>query len=279
MTERLADIQSRIHAVRQVGSVVNAMRGMAAARAQKGRALLPAIRSYAEVCSGAIAQALTLHHAAPDPGPAGRPALIVFAAEQGFAGAFVDRGLEFAARAMGGAHVLMVGLRGAVIAKERGLAADWTIALPDRPASIVGIVAQLADALYAHLIRGGPAAVEMRFPVWVTGRGVEFQARSLLPLDTTRFPPPRGLPPLTTLAGPVLLARLAEEYVFAQICEAAMEAYAAENQARAEAMAAAKSHIDGALEGLAQREHAVRQEEITAEVIELAAAAQAGRQR
>ncbi len=81
MTERLADIGAHIHAVRQVGAVVNAMRGLAGVRAQRGRALLPAVRAYAEVSARAIGQALALQGEAPAraPSPAGaRPALIVF---------------------------------------------------------------------------------------------------------------------------------------------------------------------------------------------------------
>ena len=37
MTERLADIGARIGGIRQLGAVVNAMRGIAAARAQQAR--------------------------------------------------------------------------------------------------------------------------------------------------------------------------------------------------------------------------------------------------
>jgi F0F1-type ATP synthase gamma subunit len=60
-------------------------------------------------------------------------------------------------------------------------------------------------------------------------------------MDPKRFPTASSHePPLISLSAPILLDRLAEEYVFAQICEAAMEAYAAENEARVQAMAAAK---------------------------------------
>ena len=41
MTERLADISARIRSVDQLGSVVGAMRAIAAARAQQSRGLLP----------------------------------------------------------------------------------------------------------------------------------------------------------------------------------------------------------------------------------------------
>jgi F-type H+-transporting ATPase subunit gamma len=78
---------------------------------------------------------------------------------------------------------------------------------------------------------------------------------------------------MTTLPQAVLLARLTEEYVYACVCEAAVEAYAAENQARVSAMAGARSKIDEQFVQLQQLEHRVRQEAITAEVVELSARA------
>jgi F-type H+-transporting ATPase subunit gamma len=70
-------------------------------------------------------------------------------------------------------------------------------------------------------------------------------------------------PPLTTLVPRVLLERLASEYVFAQLLRAAMHAFAAENEARMMAMAAAKTNIESKLGWLSQREHQLRQEDIT----------------
>ena len=97
-----------------------------------------------------------------------------------------------------------------------------------------------------------------------------------LPVDFGRFARPRErVPPLTTLTPQLLLERLAAEYVYAQLCEAAMHAFEAENEARMMAMASAKSNIGTKLTALLQRERQLRQEEITTEIIELAAGAEA----
>jgi F0F1-type ATP synthase gamma subunit len=72
-----------------------------------------------------------------------------------------------------------------------------------------------------------------------------------------------------------LLENLAAEYVYAELCEAAMYAFEAENQARMIAMTSAKTNIETKLAGLVKREHLLRQEEITTEIIELAAGADA----
>jgi cation transport ATPase len=61
------------------------------------------------------------------------------------------------------------------------------------------------------------------------------------------------------------------------ICNAALHAFAAENEARMEAMAAAHNQIERQLSALRARQQNVRQEEITAEIIELAAGETASR--
>ena len=66
MTERLAEISARIEGIRQLGAVVNAMRGMAAARARQARSQLIAVDSYAATIAVAIGRALAL---VPSPSP------------------------------------------------------------------------------------------------------------------------------------------------------------------------------------------------------------------
>ena len=60
MAERLADVVAQIQNVRQLEAVVTAMRGIAASRAQRGRALLAGIDAYSNVVSRAIGHALIL---------------------------------------------------------------------------------------------------------------------------------------------------------------------------------------------------------------------------
>jgi F-type H+-transporting ATPase subunit gamma len=115
----------------------------------------------------------------------------------------------------------------------------------------------------------------MLYPVWTAG-AAEVVRRSLLPLDVKVPVADGGPPPLTNLPPAELMARLAQEYIFALVCEATVEAFVAENEARAATMATAKTNIDGKLAALEAEERRTRQEEITAEVVELAASARVG---
>lgn len=275
MTDQLGEVVTRLHAVRQVGAVVNAMRGMAASRAQQAHELQTAVRAYAEVARRAIGQATRLAGvpALEESQPRrviASPVLIVFGAEQGFAGGFADRVLE-AALERREASWLLVGSRTAELARERGLPLAWEANLPARAAALPALASDLAEALYRHLVKTGASRVEMLTPIWEGGAGLRIERRPLLPIDFDALAADGGLPPLTTLPEADLLARVSEEYVYACICEAAVEAYAAENQARANAMASARNRIDEQLRELQQLEHRVRQEAITAEVVELSA--------
>jgi F-type H+-transporting ATPase subunit gamma len=58
MTERLADISARIESISQLGAVVNAMKGIAAARAHTARAQLEAVDSYAATIAAVMSSAL-----------------------------------------------------------------------------------------------------------------------------------------------------------------------------------------------------------------------------
>jgi F-type H+-transporting ATPase subunit gamma len=279
MAERVADVVMQIQNVRQLEAVVTAMRGVAASRAQQGRSLLAGIEAYTEVISGAIGQALNLL-----PGGGSAPArsrtmgraLILFCAEQGFAGAFSERVLDAVTRDIDGATSFVIGTRGATVAAERGVRPAWTAPMATHVGAIPSFANRLADALYEQIADGTVARVDVVFSRSVPGAIIEINRHSLLPIDLSRFPRPiQNQPPLSTLAPWLLLERLAAEYVYAQLCEAAMHAFAAENEARMMAMASAKTNIELKLAGLSQREHQLRQEEITTEIVELAAGAEA----
>lgn len=272
MTDRLAAIEGRIRSVQQLGNVVTAMRGIAATRAQQSRALLPAIDAYSRTIAEAITQALPLVPADGAPSrPRGPGGLVLFGAEQGFAGAFSDRMLAVTEGLPAGTALFLIGSRTARQASERGLRPVWQAPMAAQTGSLTGLASRIAEALYAALPEAGFGQVAMVFPVWRPGAAFQVERRSLLPLDPRWFPArPPGQAPLITLPPARLLAQLAEEYVTAQLCEAATHAYAAENEARAAAMMRAKTNIAEMLETLRASQRRERQEAITAEVVELA---------
>ncbi|HTW69681.1 MAG TPA: F0F1 ATP synthase subunit gamma [Acetobacteraceae bacterium] len=273
MAEELAAVRARIRGVRQLDAVIGAMRGIAAAHAQQSRGLLPGVRAYAEVVAQAIAEALRMHDSDARTGSAQHgKARVVFCAEQGFVGGFAEHMLADAA-AREPADIFLLGSRGMLLAAAHGIAPVWQSTMATEPGGISGVCLRLADALYERMSSQPVHSVEVLFPIWSGSDGIRVTCQSLLPLDPARFACARnGMPPLATLPPEALLANLAEEYVFASLCEAAMQAFVAENEARAAAMVRARGKVQDMLDGLALTEHRVRQEAITAELVELAAA-------
>lgn len=279
MAERLAEVSAQIQNVRQLEAVVTALRGIAASRAQRARSLLAGIDAYSAVVSRAIGQALPLMLADFQQTVERRQAktgLILFCAEQGFAGAFSERVLSAAGADLANATIIVIGSRGLVVARERGLTPSWSTPMASHVDAVPSLANNIADALYARIAGGSSATIQMIVPQSTSGGGIRIDVHSLLPLDLARFGgTSETLPPLTTLKPQHLLERLTAEYVYARLCEAAMHAYEAENQARMMTMTAARHNIASRLAALTQREQQLRQEEITNEIVELAAGAEA----
>jgi F-type H+-transporting ATPase subunit gamma len=281
MSDRLSDIVTQIQDVRQLEAVVTAMRGIAASRAQKARSLLAGVEAYSEVISRAIGQALSLLPLdTPIAAPFSRAkrGLILFCAEQGFAGAFSERVLDAATHNIAGSTVFIIGTRGATIANERGIEPAWSTPMAAHVDAIPSFANRLADTLYGYVATGAVAEVDIVFSRSATTSGAHIDRHSLWPIDFGRFGRPlRHQAPLISFSPQVLLERLAAEYVYAQLCEAAMHAFATENEARMLAMLTAKTNIETKLATLSHRERQLRQQEITTEVVELAAGADASR--
>jgi F-type H+-transporting ATPase subunit gamma len=279
MAERLVEVAQKIRNMRQLDGVVTAMRGIAAGRAQNARAFLAGVDAYAEVVARAIGEALPL--LPPQDAPAAPPApakaaLILFCAEQGFVGGYNERLLEAAADR--GALLFIIGSRGKSLATERGMAVAWSTPMATRAEGVAPLANTIADALYGFVARGAVSCASAVFSrMMQTGAAIERQ--SLFPVDLARQPHvAQAQPPLTTLQPGALIERLAAEYVFAQLCRAAMRAFAAENEARMLAMSAAKTNVEAKLDAFLEAERRLRQEEITTEIIELSSRAPLGMQ-
>lgn len=276
MSGRLADVEARIGTVHKLAAVISAMRGIAASRAQEARRHTESIRTYAGTIGAAIGQALTLlPEARPAPGTGGaegRQAVLVLAAEQGFAGSYNERVFDAAAPLLAApCDLLVAGDRGLLVADERGLDVAWSAPMIAHPTQAAALAARITEAIYERLARGEISRVAVVHAVPDGADPGRVVTKRLVPFDYGRFPAPaHGVAPLITLPPQDLLAQLAEEYVFAELSEAVMLAFAAENEARMRAMIAAHDNVSQSLEDLVATSRRLRQEEITEEIVELA---------
>jgi len=197
VTERLSDISDRISGIRQLGAVVNAMRGIAAARAQQARGQLAAVDSYSDAIGAAIAEALSLIPQNTAVVPASqkpvRLALVLFCAEQGFAGAFSEHVLDAAGADLRHAELFLIGTRGRAASVERGIVAGWFASMPSHAAGIPKLGDQVAQALYTRIAIGQIDRLEAIYSRWQPGKGAYIERKHLFPLDPAAFPIPKNI--------------------------------------------------------------------------------------
>ncbi|WP_085309910.1 F0F1 ATP synthase subunit gamma [Planktotalea arctica] len=280
MTERLADISARIEGIRELGAVVNAMKGIAAARAHVARGQVDAVDSYAATIAMAMSRVLgpDIAKTGPDQDAGNRMGLLVFCAEQGFAGAFSERVLDSINGASGTETLFLIGTRGLSIATARGMKPHWSAPLPSHTPGIPKLAGEITTAIYAAVAARRIDCLDVIFTGWQAGRPALVR-QHLFPIDLANLPPASQDRPLMQLSPSTLIASLGQDYFNAQVCKAALHAFAAENEARMEAMSSAGTQIARELETFQATLRRVRQEAITAEIIELGTGAVTARDR
>ncbi len=270
---RLADIQGHIASMGELLNIMSAMRSLAGMRVQEAQRALPGIRRYAGSMEAGIGGALMLmQQEVREPrAQAGRRALIVCMAEHGFVAGFNERLAEAVEAELKQGDLLFVtGSRGAGLLLERGRQAAWTAPMATRPPAAPGTADRLAKELYARIATGEAARVEVMFSRYRQGAQPAIERRLLLPLDTAFFARGRAQQaPLHNIEPGALFEKLAAEYVFALLTEAAVESIASENAARFAAMQAACDNVSKKLDQLQSQARQARQEEITTELIDL----------
>jgi F-type H+-transporting ATPase subunit gamma len=279
--EQLSDLRKRIDATRQLETVFSAMRGVAAARSRDAQRSLEGVRAYAQSVGESIQIAMAL---APE--PVASPAVatthitLAFGSEQGFAGAFDERILNEAQRIDAKAKLYLVGRHAALSAMERKRRVDWSTPMTLRALDAPRVAERIAEALYDDAATKEALRVTLLHLEPTSPTEIAMRARPLLPLDLARFPRAKdATPPLLNLPAAALLAALVEEYVFAELCEATLLSFAAENIARVQAMTAARSNVKKTLDELSARSRRLRQEQITDELMELSRPRAAGAEK
>lgn len=256
-------------------------------------AALPATRRYVGIMEEAIAEAAALPGALPSGEdwvwPTGARVLLVVCSEHGFSGTFNERLLDRAVELSDPeSRLIVVGSRGADLARERCIAQGGpeagdrnspeilhsagleAIPMATHAAVVTAVARRLAEDLRDC---GELSAVYGRH---LGGGRYNAAERGILPLDPALMSGSRlRAPPVHYLSPPILLNRLAGEYLLAAITHTLMESLASENAARLQAMESADDNIADRLEGLRMDANRRRQEAITDELLDVVTGAEA----
>lgn len=274
--EHLSKIRARLHSLSELHDLVGAMRSMTATHAKEAQQAFAGTESYARLIEQAIAGAARLlapgdRAAAVVPPDGDRRVLIAICAEHGFVGGFNAEILGRVQRARApGEELIVIGTRGVGRAGEMRIGIDRSHRMTTHVAGVPrlarGICADLGNAAAARLLHATPRS----------GAGFDVVQTAILPLpeDLSRAETGPGAP-LHHLAPADLMRDLAAEYLFAEVARALMESLAAESNARLRTMEAAARNIGDRLDELRRRERIIRQEEITADLLDVVTGAEA----
>ncbi|PWJ20256.1 F0F1 ATP synthase subunit gamma [Jannaschia seohaensis] len=270
--EQLTRIEARLESLSELGDLVGALRSMAASRLREAQEALDGTRVFRAVVERAVGEIAPI--AAPPALPEARDRrqaglLLVITPQNGFAGGFNERLAELAlAERRQEERLIVVGRRGEIALAERGVTPDQAHAMTSRAAGVT----QLARRISLRL--DGLSSARIVHAHHAGGAGYEPQLQQVLPLsrqDTA----PGGDVPLHHLPVPRLMRALASEFVFAAVADALMDSLVSENAARLRTMDAASRNISDKLDRLRRAAHVARQEEMTADMLDVVTGAEA----
>lgn len=272
MSERGAEVHARLATMNELEEVLGAMRGMAAARIQQGERAQTAAREYADRIGAAFAS-LTCEAGSdlPDdpPGRGGEVLVVALCTERGFVGALNERTLRAATEPPPPWQICIVGARGQALAREQGLTATYIGSMPSHLGGIGDTADQIGSLILERSKSVDGLSVQIVHPKRTATGSIVIERCRLLPIDLPESRRPNALPPITTLPTPILMAQIAGEYLHARLFEFVAESFAAANAASLEVLQAAHTHLEDMLVDLRRSENVLRQDEITAEVLEV----------
>jgi F-type H+-transporting ATPase subunit gamma len=287
----LRDIRRRIRSVRSTAQITKAMELVAASRMRRAQQRVLATRPYAEAMTAMIRQlglarkeGEALHPLLLQRATRHRVGLIMLTTDRGLCGALntnlIRRGTEFLLSAEQEMELVTVGRKGQDFMARRGRTIRATFThLGDRPEymAIIPIARVVMDDYEAGRID----AAYLLYPKFISTLSQRPQIDQMLPIT----------PPAEMAGGQraaeyiyepdprAILDELLPRYVEVQIYQAVLETIASEQSARMVAMRAANDNAKELIDGLTLTYNRARQAAITAEVNEIASAANAMAQR
>ncbi|MHC5038107.1 MAG: F0F1 ATP synthase subunit gamma [Planctomycetota bacterium] len=280
----LHTIENRLSNAASLMNVVHAMRSQAAVYYRTAESALVPIRAWEKRARQCLAGAARMLAAVPKGKTrTGARGVILFTSDQGLCGAFNDRVIDFACSSPTEEDetvYLMVGRRGADLLSLRGFTPLLTEPAPTSLEGVHQLLRDLAEHILEVFEREALSQLQVCYNVHAGPGRFSPVARTILPLDFESVCGPETVPCpgriLSTHLPPFsLVEHLTREYFFILLYTAAVESYASENGARLAAMEAAMNNIEEKVSELTHLRNQLRQEQITAEVLEVAAGASA----
>ncbi len=303
MSAKQRDVKNRIGSVKNIQKITRAMEMVAAARLRRAEQRIEALRPYARAIRRMTRQAaeaagseisglpILQEHESED-----TVALLLVTGDRGLAGAFnsqiIRGGLRAGREHEGGGRSVrysVVGRRGVSTLTFRGKEPIGYVGFTDRPS--YADAREIAEDLIAAYVDGNADRVEIFYNGYISALTQEVRRETLLPLQQAtilegaedddddaeeghRVGAHHALVEYEPDAKEIL-ARLIPDYVEISVYRALLESTASEHGARMTAMRNATKNAGELIDNLTLAMNRARQAEITQEILEVVAGADA----
>jgi len=283
--QTLESLRNKIGSAEDLLAVVKTMKALAAVNIRHYERAVAALAEYnrtIEMGLHILVRASRNHKVSATPDVSGRLGAIVFGSDQGLCGQFNERIARFSLEEMGGMGappaqrtILAVGERVTYLLMDAGQPVATSLATP----SGIGGITLLVQDLLPILDQWRTADEIDRILIFhnrpISGAFYEQAMVRLLPLDLdwlhrleTEPWPSRSLPTFT-MSWPRLFSALIQHYLFVTLYRACAESLASEDASRLASMQNAERNIQERLDDLTAHYHHVRQDAITAELLDI----------
>lgn len=285
---QLRDLRQRKESVQSTKQITRAMEMIAASRIQKAMRRVEEARPYAELIHEIIRGLMASHEVSDHPllsahGSIDTVAVFVITSDRGLAGAYNANVLARAERLIGRERdedreirLYVMGGKGVSYFRfqERDMEETWT-GFSERPE--IEHAAQVADVLMRGYADGDLDRVWAVYTDFRSQLDQTAEAMQILPVEEEEFEGGEELPAeFLYEPGPEeILDRLIPSYVEAKVFAAMLESAASEHAMRQRAMSQATENAEEVEEDLSREINHARQSQITQEIAEISAGAEA----
>ena len=279
----LRELERKLDSLDGLRDVVTAMRNLSAVFVRRAEDAVNGIRPYSGVVDQALRASLKLIDRPKLGAENSRSRLmVVFGSDQGLCGSFNEKVVDFyAERAADGAvSTVAIGRRTNQALILRGVDPALGVRAPTSLEGIKVQVPELAADVFQAYADHGSGTLDFVFNAYCGMGRYEPTLKTVLPLATLSKPDEvegdtSFEEPILTAPPAELLSALIEEYFYVEFYRALLESHASENGARLLSMTAAAGNIDDRYEQLRREFQTVRQDTITAELLDVVGGAEA----
>ena len=286
MSDSLASLRRKLSGAEQLGSVVRAMKAVAASSIGQYEKAVDALGQYQRSVELGLSVCLRREQgvtAAPAATvTSDRPiGALIFGSDQGLVGRFNevigDFALETLRKLPGPKTVWAVGERVCSSVEEAGLAVTKRFGVPSSVAAITALVTEIQIEIEAYTAGERYSEVHVFHNSPQAAARYEVASQRLLPLDAawherlTEIPWPNAQLAEVLGGGTASLTALVHEQLFISLYRACAESLASEKGSRLEAMQRAEKNIDSGSDDLRRSLNRLRQSSIDEELFDVVA--------